>query len=86
MLPGGDQSIAVVISAGKKVAVGEATVGGFWHAFRWTAATGMVGLGTLGGPESGAFAVNGDASVIVGNGFSIRLGMDEPWRAVLPLP
>ena len=66
------------------MAVGEATVGGFWHAFRWTAATGMVGLGTLGGPESGAFAVNGDASVIVGNGFSIRLGRDEPWRAALP--
>ncbi len=118
--------------------VGEATVGGFWHAFRWTAATGMADLGTLGGAESAAFAVNGDGSVIVGssltsqstgssqafrwtaktgmqaltklvnapqrlivqsvigvsqdgtvitgNGFNTKLGADEPWRAVLPLP
>jgi len=76
VLPGGDQSIAVAISAGEKVVVGEATGGGFWHVSRWTAATGMVDLGTLGGSESGAGAVNGDASVIVGNGFSIRLGRD----------
>jgi probable HAF family extracellular repeat protein len=120
------------------VVVGEATVGGFWHAFRWTAATGMVDLGTLGGPESAAFAVNGDGSVIVGssltsqstgsdhafrwtaktgmqdisklvnapqrlilqsaigvsadgtvitgNAFNTKLGVDEPWRAVLALP
>jgi len=138
VLPGGDQSVAIAISANEQVVVGEATVSGFWHAFRWTAATGMVDLGTLGGPESGAFAVNGDGSVIVGsalisqstgsdhafrwtantgmqdltklvnvpqhlilqsvigvsadgtvitgNGFNTRLGMDEPWRAVLPLP
>jgi probable HAF family extracellular repeat protein len=98
----------------------------------------MVDIGTLGGPESGAFAVNGDGSVIVGssltsgstgssvafrwtaktgmqdlqklvnapqrlilqsavgvsaggtvstgNGFNTKLGVDEPWRAVLPLP
>jgi hypothetical protein len=24
--------------------------------------------------------------VITGNGFNTRLGIDEPWRAVLPLP
>jgi len=74
VLPGGDQSIAVAISAGEKVVVGEATGGGFWHVSRWTAATGMAGLGTLGGSESGAGAVNGDASVIAGTGFSVRLG------------
>jgi probable HAF family extracellular repeat protein len=120
------------------VVVGEATVGGPWHAFRWTAATGMVDLGALSGPESAGFAVNGDGSVIVGssltsqssgsatpfrwaaktgmqdtsklvsalqslilqgaigvsaggtvitgNGRDTKLGVGEPWRAVLPLP
>jgi probable HAF family extracellular repeat protein len=138
VLPGGDQSIAVAISADERVVVGEAQVGGLWHAFRWTAATGMVDLGTLGGAERAAFATSQDGSVIVGaslisqstgssvpfrwtaktgmqnlaklvnapqrlilqsaigvsadgtvitgNGFNAKLGMDEPWRAVLPLP
>jgi probable HAF family extracellular repeat protein len=138
VLPGGDQSIAIAISADEKVVVGEAQVSGLWHAFRWTAATGMADLGTLGGAESAAFAVNNDGSVIVGssltgsstgsdhafrwtaktgmqdltnlvnapqrlivqsavgvsqdgtvitgNGFNTKLGADEPWRAVLPLP
>jgi probable HAF family extracellular repeat protein len=50
------------------VVVGEATDGsGFWRAFRWTAATGMVDIGTLGGPESAAYATNKDGSVIVGD-------------------
>jgi probable HAF family extracellular repeat protein len=132
VLPGGDQSIAIAISAGENV-----VVGGFWHAFRWTAATGMTDLGTLGGPESAELAANRDGSVIagssltsqstgssqafrwtaktgmqtwaklvsapqrlivqsavgvsqdgtviIGNGFSTRLGRDEPWRVVLPL-
>ena len=81
MLPGGDQSIAIAISADEKVVVGEATVGGFWHAFRWTAATGMVDLGTLGGPESAAFAVNGDGSVIVGSSLTSQsTGSDHAFR------
>jgi len=138
VLPGGDQSIAIAISADEKVVVGEAQVSGLWHAFRWTAATGMADLGTLGGAESAAFAASGDGSVIVGasltsgstgssvafrwtaktgmqdlqtlvkpprelivqsatgvsqdgtvitgNGFNTKAGVDEPWRAVLPLP
>jgi probable HAF family extracellular repeat protein len=48
------------------VIVGEHQVSGFWRAFRWTASTGMVDIGTLGGPESAAFAVNKDGSVVVG--------------------
>jgi probable HAF family extracellular repeat protein len=137
LVPGGDQSIGIAISADEDVVVGEAQVGGFWRAFRWTAKTGMVDLGTLGGPESAAFATNKDGSVIVGasltsqstgssvafrwtatsgmqavgklvnvpehlilqsalgisadgtvitgNGRNLRLGIDEPWRAVLPV-
>jgi probable HAF family extracellular repeat protein len=81
LLPGGDQSIAIAISADEKVVVGEATVDGFWHAFRWTAAAGMVDLGTLGGPESAAFAVNGDGSVIAGSSLtSGSTGSDHPFR------
>lgn len=34
--------------------------------FRWDAATGMVDLGTLGGPTSAAYAVSDDGNIIVG--------------------
>jgi probable HAF family extracellular repeat protein len=42
--------------------------GGGYEAFRWTEATGMVGIGTLHGPFNGstAYAVTSDGSVIVG--------------------
>jgi len=36
------------------------------HAFRWTAATGIQYLGTLGGLESAAFGVSADGSVVIG--------------------
>ncbi len=36
------------------------------HAFRWTPATGMQSLGTLGGLRSNALAVSADGSVVVG--------------------
>lgn len=36
------------------------------RAFRWTAATGVQALGTLGGPMARAFAVSDNGSVIVG--------------------
>jgi probable HAF family extracellular repeat protein len=35
-------------------------------AFRWTAATGLVDIGTLGGPSARAHGVNTDGSVVVG--------------------
>lgn len=37
------------------------------HAFRWTAAGGMVDLGTLGGAESNCSYVSSDGSVVAGN-------------------
>lgn len=42
------------------------TVSGFHHAFRWTSGNGMVDLGTLGGNESFAFAVNGSNQIVGG--------------------
>ena len=42
-------------------------IGGPYLAFRWTASTGMVNLGNLGGGLSRADAVNQDGSVIVGH-------------------
>jgi probable HAF family extracellular repeat protein len=56
------------ISADGLVIVGEAQVGGPYRAFRWSASTGMVDLGTLGGGNllSNATATSGDGSVVVG--------------------
>jgi hypothetical protein len=33
-----------------------------------------------------AVGVSAGGTVITGNGFNTKLGVDEPWRAVLPLP
>jgi hypothetical protein len=33
-----------------------------------------------------AIGVAQDGTVITGNGLNLKLGVDEPWRAVLPLP
>jgi probable HAF family extracellular repeat protein len=55
------------ISADGQVIVGEMQIGGPYLAFRWTAATGMVNLGDLGGGLSRADATNGDGSVVVGH-------------------
>lgn len=74
-LPGGENSIvgsfAHGLSADGLVVVGysgSANVG--QEAFRWTAATGMVGLGDLPGGYfiSAAAGVSADGSVVVGNG------------------
>jgi probable HAF family extracellular repeat protein len=62
---------ADAISGDGTVIVGEFQLpSGPYHAFRWTASTGMVDLGTLGGPGSRALAVNHDGSVIVGSSFT----------------
>ena len=60
-------------------------------AFRWTAKTGMQDPAKLvNAPQrlivQSAIGVSQDGTVITGNGFNARLGMGEPWRAVLPLP
>ena len=44
---------------------------GFGRAYRWTAATGMIDLGTLGGFNAGAAGASADGSVIVGVGNDI---------------
>src|SRR5262249_14471249 len=70
-LPGGfNQSAANGVNADGTVVVGRTTfTGGFARpqAFRWTAASGMVGLGFLGGTDvSEARGVNADRTVVVG--------------------
>ncbi len=54
------------ISADGTVIVGEMQVGSPYLAFRWTASTGMVNLGSLGGGLSRATATSQDGSVVVG--------------------
>jgi probable HAF family extracellular repeat protein len=70
-------NFAMDVSADGNVVVGEAKYAGdyiqnlFYEAFRWTPATGMVGLGFLpGGTRSSAAAVSADGSIIVGQGFT----------------
>lgn len=67
VLPGGDMSEAYAVSAdGQVVGVSLNTGDSSATAFRWTAATGMVSLGTLGGNRSYAHGVSADGSVVVG--------------------
>lgn len=67
-------SVAESVSADGSVIVGRSlsVSTGNLQAFRWTAATGMVGLGALsgGGPDSAAIALSADGSVIVGRSSS----------------
>jgi probable HAF family extracellular repeat protein len=60
------------VSADGAIVVGRSGDDLTHEAFRWTAATGMVGLGDLpgGGRSSTAFAVSADGSVVVGTGES----------------
>ncbi len=73
-LPGGIfDSIAKDVSADGSVVVGVSSSASGNEAFRWTAASGMVGLGGLqyeGTGESNAFGVSGDGSTVVGFGAS----------------
>ncbi len=66
-LPDGDTSKASGVSADGTVVVGWAYNANYeLRAFRWTAATGMQDLGTLGGNQSEALDVSADGNVIVG--------------------
>jgi len=91
---GGPESGAFAVNGDGSVIVGSALTSqstGSDHAFRWTAKTGMQDLTKLVNvPQhlilQSVIGVSADGTVITGNGFNTRLGMDEPWRAVLPLP
>jgi probable HAF family extracellular repeat protein len=50
------------------------------RAFRWTQATGLQELGTLGGTESWAYGVSADGSVIVGTAQTRAFGPFEAFR------
>jgi probable HAF family extracellular repeat protein len=63
----GTQSFADDASSNGSVVVGQSRDrDGFWKAFRWTAATGMRDIGTLGGPMAAAYNVSDNGSVVVG--------------------
>jgi len=81
-LPGGSfRSEAEAVSADGSVVVGSSISGvsgrsGIYEAFRWTAEDGMIGLGDLpgGGPDSRAYGVSADGSVVVGRSESADSG------------
>jgi probable HAF family extracellular repeat protein len=88
-LPGGYDSVANGVSADGSTVVG--TSGG--EAFKWTAATGMVGLGTLpnpfGSPNIGSYVagVSGDGSTVVGTGYAFSPDLvDESLEAFVWTP
>lgn len=69
-LPGHTQSVGAGISDDGLVVCGFSfagpTIANASVAFRWTEAGGRTSLGTLGGPDSRAFAISGDGSTITG--------------------
>ncbi len=68
------------VSGDGSIVVGESyTSSNLPRAFRWTASTGMVDLGTLGGDVSQARAFSDDGSTIVGLA-SISTGRKRPFR------
>ena len=87
-LPGYTNSTALAVSGNGSVVVGRngyenaADAPGNYQAFRWTAGSGMVGLGYLpGGNYSTATAVSADGSVIVGTSGSASGGQAFRWTA-----
>lgn len=64
-------SLAVAINEAGQVAGNTRNAAGDGLAFRWTEAGGMVGLGTLGGVDSGAVAIN-EAGHVAGNSVTAR--------------
>jgi len=91
---GGPESGALAVNGDGSVIVGSSLTSGSTGstvAFRWTAKTGMQDLTKLvNAPQNllvqSAVGVSQDGTVITGNGRNLKLGIDEPWRAVLPLP
>ncbi|MBC1195920.1 PEP-CTERM sorting domain-containing protein [Microcystis aeruginosa BLCCF158] len=80
-LPGGTTFIdASGVSADGSVVVGTILTNNGYEAFRWTQATGMVGLGVLASGESepspgfGVYGVSADGSVVVGHGTGANRG------------
>ncbi len=66
-LPSGGVSEAVAVSDSGTVVVGRAeNINYFWRAFRWTAAEGMVALGTFGGSASEALGLSPNGAIVVG--------------------
>ena len=64
---GGSEAIGHAASYLGSTVVGESRDSKmFWHAFRWTPASGIQDLRTLGGPMSAAYDVSSNGSVIVG--------------------
>lgn len=89
ILPGYDSSEAYGVSADGSVVVGDCMAVNESESgqvirirpFRWTAQTGMVDMGTLGGnSHSFAFAVSADGSTVVG-GTGPGIELPEPMRA-----
>lgn len=67
-----DYSYASAVSGDGLTIVGTQNTGGGTQAFRWTLASGMVGLGSSAGgvlSSYSAYAISADGSVIVGQGF-----------------
>lgn len=85
-MPNGDETVAVDISDDGAVVVGYSTVAGgtsdYREAWRWTAATGIVGLGLLAG-RSGSqphIRVSGDGLTVVGCDGTVSGEVTEAWR------
>ncbi len=91
---GGPESAAFAVNGDGSVIVGSSLTSqstGSDIAFRWTAKTGMQDISKLVNvPQrlilQSAVGVSQDGTVVTGNGLNTKLGIDEPWRAVLPLP
>ena len=90
--PGGPASATFAVNGDASVIVGSALASqstGSDAAFRWTAKSGMQDLMKLVNASQrlilhNAIGVSHDDILITGDGLNPKLGVDEPWRAVLP--